>query len=65
MVFIHGLASDQGTWFDLINELRAWPEFHRRFEPWVYHYPTGASFLQISASLRRQLTAAVAGLDPE
>jgi hypothetical protein len=65
VVFIHGLASDQGTWFDLINELRAWPEFHRRFEPWVYHYPTGASFLQISASLRRQLTAAVAGLDPE
>ncbi|MEX0671031.1 MAG: hypothetical protein WD060_11310 [Pirellulales bacterium] len=28
-MFIHGLASDEGTWFDLINELRAWPEFHR------------------------------------
>ena len=45
VVFIHGLASDEGTWFDMINELRAWPEFHRRFEPWVMHYPTGASFL--------------------
>jgi len=65
VVFIHGLASDEGTWFDMINELRTWPEFHRRFEPWVFHYPTGASFLQMSATLRRQLTAAVAGLDPQ
>jgi pimeloyl-ACP methyl ester carboxylesterase len=65
VVFIHGLASDEGTWFDLLNELRAWPEFHSRFEPWVFHYPTGASFLQMAAHLRRQLTAAVTGLDPE
>ena len=65
VVFIHGLASDEGTWFDMINELRAWPEFHRRFEPWVMHYPTGASFLAGSWALRQQLTAAVTGLDPQ
>ncbi|MFM8537528.1 MAG: esterase/lipase family protein, partial [Planctomycetaceae bacterium] len=65
VVFIHGLASDEGTWFDLINELRAWPEFHRRFEPWVFHYPTGSSFLQASATLRRLLTEAVTGLDAQ
>ncbi|MFM8414832.1 MAG: esterase/lipase family protein [Planctomycetota bacterium] len=65
VVFIHGLASDEGTWFDLINELRAWPEFHRRFEPWVFHYPTGSSFLQASANLRRELASAVAAVDPE
>ena len=65
VVFIHGLASDEGTWFDLINELRAWPEFHRRYEPWVFHYPTGSSFLQASANLRRELSAAVTALDPE
>jgi hypothetical protein len=65
VVFIHGLASDEGTWFDMLNELRAWPEFHRRFEPWVFHYPTGASFLQMAATLRRQLTAAVTSLDPQ
>ena len=64
VVFIHGLASDEGTWFDMINELQAWPTFHRRYEPWVYHYPTGASFLQSSAMLRRQLAAAVQRLDP-
>jgi pimeloyl-ACP methyl ester carboxylesterase len=65
VVFIHGLASDEGTWFDMINELRAWPEFHRRFEPWVYQYPTGAAFLQSSAVLRRELARAIAALDPE
>jgi pimeloyl-ACP methyl ester carboxylesterase len=65
VVFIHGLASDEGTWFDMINELRTWPTFHRRFEPWVYHYPTGASFLQSAAVLRRELRKAVRTLDPE
>ncbi len=64
VVFIHGLASDPGTWFDLINELRAWPEFHRRFEPWLFQYPTGATFLQSAAVLRRELAAARAALDP-
>jgi len=65
VVFIHGLASDEGTWFDLINELRTWPTFHRRYEPWVFHYPTGASFLQSAAVLRRELRKAVRTLDPE
>ena len=65
VVFIHGLASDEGTWFDLINELRGWPLFHRRFEAWVFHYPTGAAFLQSSERLRRELRAAVAMLDPQ
>lgn len=65
VVFIHGLASDEGTWFDLINELRTWPTFHRRYEAWVYRYPTGASFLQSSAVLRRQLREAVRRLDPQ
>jgi len=65
VVFIHGLASDEGTWFDLVNELRAWPVFHERFEPWVFQYPTGAAFMQQSATLRRELRAAVRAVDPE
>jgi len=64
VVFIHGLASDEGTWFDMLNELRAWPTFHRRFEAWLYHYPTGAAFLQSAAVLRKELAAAVKRLDP-
>ena len=65
VVFIHGLASDEGTWFDLLNDLRACPLFQRYFEPWVYHYPTGASFLPASAVLRRSLARAVKELDPD
>jgi len=65
VVFIHGLASDEGTWFDMLNELLAWPTFRRRFEPWIYHYPTGASFLQSSSRLREELAAAVRMLDPQ
>ena len=65
VVFIHGLASDEGTWFDLINELRTWPTFHRRYEAWVYRYPTGATFLHSAAVLRRELRAAVQRLDPQ
>ena len=65
VVFIHGLASDEGTWFDLLNELRTRPWFHRRFEPWVFQYPTGASFFESSRQLRRQLAAAVRRFDPE
>lgn len=64
VVFIHGLASDEGTWFDMINELRAWPEFHRHFEAWVFHYPTGVGFPQSSYALRSQLRAAVRQCDP-
>lgn len=65
VVFIHGLASDEGTWFDLINELRTWPTFHRRYEAWVYRYPTGATFLHSAAVLRRELQTAVQRLDPQ
>jgi len=64
VVFIHGLASDPGTWFDLLNELRAWPEFHRRFEPWLFQYPTGATFLRSAAVLRAELAAARRAVDP-
>ena len=64
VVFIHGLASDEGTWFDMLNELRACPEFHRRFEAWLFHYPTGAAVMQSSITLRRQLRQAVHELDP-
>ena len=65
VVFIHGLASDEGTWFDMINDLRACPFFQRYFEPWVYHYPTGASFLPASAVLRQSLARVVKELDPD
>jgi pimeloyl-ACP methyl ester carboxylesterase len=65
VVFIHGLASDEGTWFDMINELRTWPTFHTKYEPWVFHYPTGGAFMTSALILRQELRAAVCRLDPE
>lgn len=64
VVFIHGLASDEGTWADMLNELLARPGFRRRFEPWIFRYPTGAGFLQSAVVLRRELAAAVRAVDP-
>jgi hypothetical protein len=49
----------------MLNELLAWPTFRRHFEPWIFHYPTGASFLQSSSRLREELAAAVRMLDPQ
>ena len=64
VIFIHGLASDEGTWFEMLNELRTWPTFHRCYTPWVFHYPTGAPFLPTSARLRGQLKELTDKLDP-
>jgi pimeloyl-ACP methyl ester carboxylesterase len=64
VIFIHGLASDEGTWFEMLNELRTWPAFHRCFTPWVFHYPTGAPFLPASSQLRKQLGRLIRQLDP-
>ncbi len=65
VVFIHGLASDEGTWFDMFNELRTRPSFHRCYQPWVLNYPTGSSFLRVSLVMRRQLREAREKLDPD
>ncbi len=65
VVFIHGLASDEGTWFDMLNELRTQPSFHRCYQPWVLNYPTGSSFLRVSLVMRRQLREAREKLDPD
>jgi hypothetical protein len=64
VVLIHGLFSDPQSWADLINDLRAAPGFTQRYQLWVFRYPTGQGFLQSAAVLRRELQAAIAGLDP-
>ena len=55
VVFVHGLLSDPDTWDELLNELRADPEFHERFQFAVYMYPTGNPFLVSAGHLRQSL----------
>lgn len=63
VVLIHGLFSDPLSWADLINDLRAQPEFAQRFQIWLFRYPTGQGFLQSAAALRRELRAALEQID--
>jgi pimeloyl-ACP methyl ester carboxylesterase len=64
VVFIHGLLSQPMAWADLVNELRAQPDIHSRFQFWAYRYPTGSGFLDSAASLRELLHLARDASDP-
>jgi hypothetical protein len=41
VIFIHGLASGPLFWTPLINDLVADPNIRRRYQFWVFWYPTG------------------------
>lgn len=64
VVLIHGLYSDPQSWADMINDLRASPQFSERFQIWTFRYPTGQGFLQSAAKLRIELQAAYQMCDP-
>ena len=55
VVFVHGLLSDPDTWDEMLNELRADPEFQDRFQFAVYMYPTGNPFLLSAGHFRKSL----------
>ena len=64
VVMIHGLFSDPQSWADMINDLRASPQFSERFQIWTFRYPTGQGFLQSAAKLRAELQSAFQMCDP-
>jgi len=41
LVFIHGLVSTPRMWRNVINELETDPVLRRRYQCWVFSYPTG------------------------
>lgn len=41
LIFVHGLISTPRMWRNVINELEADPELRRRYQCWVFAYPTG------------------------
>src|SRR5262249_23935727 len=45
IVFIHGLLGSPLTWAPMYNDLQADPEVRRRFQFWLYFYPTGNPYL--------------------
>jgi pimeloyl-ACP methyl ester carboxylesterase len=55
VIFIHGLASGPLFWTPLINNLVADPEIRRRYQFWVFWYPTGYPFPYSALQLREEL----------
>lgn len=55
VVFVHGLMSSPHAWLSFINELNRDPEFRRRYQPWVFFYPSGAPIAGTALLLRRSL----------
>ena len=58
LVFVHGLFSTPFTWVETINGLQADPEIHKRYQFWVFAYPTGNPILYSSLQLRQELARA-------
>jgi pimeloyl-ACP methyl ester carboxylesterase len=65
VVMVHGLLGTPVTWAPLFNDLQADPVLRRRFQFWVYFYPTGTPFLATAAGLRRDLARMRQALDPK
>ncbi len=55
VLFVHGLMSSPHAWLHFINELSENPDFRKRYQPWVYLYPSGAPIAVNAARLRRDL----------
>jgi pimeloyl-ACP methyl ester carboxylesterase len=57
IVFIHGLADSPVTWVPMINGLNASPEIRKKYQVWVFRYPSGLPYTLSSALFRRYLEA--------
>jgi len=55
LVFVHGLISTPRMWRNVINELEKDPEIRRRYQCWVFGYPTGNPPLYSALRLREEL----------
>jgi pimeloyl-ACP methyl ester carboxylesterase len=64
VVLIHGLWSDDLTWIDAINDLRAQADLYRQYQFWCFRYPTGRGLLESAAELREMLQGARESFDP-
>ena len=55
VIFVHGLASGPLYWTPMINNLVEDPEIRRRYQFWVFWYPTGYPFPYSAVQLRDEL----------
>jgi pimeloyl-ACP methyl ester carboxylesterase len=55
LVLIHGILSSPMSWGSMVNALRADPVLRKRYQVWLYYYPTANHFLVTAARLREEL----------
>jgi len=55
VLMIHGLQDTPATWAPLLNQLRTDPQINRRYQFWVYNYPSGYPFPYSAELLREEL----------
>ena len=64
LVFVHGLISDPTDFHFLTNRLAGDPEVRRRYQVWVFYYPTSLPVVYSAMLLREDLTRFIHQLDP-
>ena len=55
VIFIHGLQDTPASWVPMIKTLVADPEIRRRYQFWVYSYPSGYPYPYSAMLLRHDL----------
>lgn len=64
VILTHGLMSSAATFDNLINRLMDAPDIRRRYQFWLYNYPTGVAWTMTAESFRAALEEARETLDP-
>ncbi|MHC4933084.1 MAG: esterase/lipase family protein, partial [Planctomycetota bacterium] len=65
VVFVHGLMSSPQTWVPLLTNILADPLLRKRYQAWVFLYPTGNPIVYSAAILRNALEEVREAYDPD
>jgi pimeloyl-ACP methyl ester carboxylesterase len=60
VIFVHGLLSSGYTWLNVANAVRADAEIRKKYQVWIFFYPTGNPILYSALRLREDLALAQA-----
>jgi len=55
VIFVHGLQDTPVSWMPMINALYEDPDIRKRYQFWVFSYPTGYAYPYSAALFRREL----------
>jgi pimeloyl-ACP methyl ester carboxylesterase len=55
VLLVHGLDSTPATWTPLINAMRNDPELRKRYQIWVFSYPSGYPYPYTATLLRHEM----------